>query len=141
MDAIHRRIIRILANVGEGSWHPENDALPWVRFCLIAHYQQAATLLKRNAVIGRVWGELQKLTKEHGFHERFELALMDAAFGYKVRNGRYRQENELSDVVASRDLKRLSDIELLIPIGEKRGRYYTAGSPLAEIINRCSRAV
>ena len=43
---------RILAETGKGSWSPQNDALPWVRFCLVAHYQQADTLKKRNIQIG-----------------------------------------------------------------------------------------
>lgn len=30
----------ILADVGAGSWHPERDARPWIRFCLRAHYIQ-----------------------------------------------------------------------------------------------------
>ena len=128
---------QILGDVGQGSWHPKNDALPWVRFCLVAHYQQAATLIKRNAVMGRTWEELEKVIKAHALPGRVELALMDAAFGYKVRNGRYRQQNELSDVVASRDLKKLCDLGLLDPIGEKRGRYYTAAAPLMAIMARC----
>jgi Fic family protein len=128
---------QILADVGQGSWHPENNALPWVRFCLIAHYQQSATLLKRNAVIGRTWEELSKLAATFGLPDRMQIAMMDAAFGYKVRNSRYRQENNISDVVASRDLKRLSDIGLINPIGEKRGRHYTAAAPLIEIMNKC----
>ncbi len=128
----------ILGEVGEDSWHPGNDALPWVRFCLVAHYQQAATLMKRNAVIGRMWGEMEKLRKTHDLPERTEIALMDAAFNYKVRNGRYRQENEISDVVASRDLKRMTDLGLLMPVGEKRGRYYVAADPLKEIRKRCA---
>jgi Fic family protein len=129
---------KILGDVGKGAWHPENSALPWVRFCLVAHYQQAATLMKRNAVIGRMWGEIEKIRRLHGLPERTEVAMMDAAFNYKVRNGRYRQENEISDVVASRDLKRLTDLGLLMPVGEKRGRYYVAANPLKEIRARCA---
>lgn len=129
---------KVLGEIGKGKWSPKNNALPWVRFCLVAHYQQAATLVKRNAVIGRMWGEMEKLRKRHDLPERTELALMDAAFSYKVRNGRYRQENEISDVVASRDLKRLSDLGLLMPVGEKRGRYYVAAKPLEEIRERCA---
>jgi len=128
----------VLGDVGKGGWHPENDALPWVRFCLVAHYQQAATLMKRNAVIGRMWGEMEKLSKAHGLPDRVELALMDAAFHYKVRNARYREDNQISDVVASRDLKRLSEIGLLMPVGEKRGRYYIAAKPLKKIRERCA---
>ena len=111
----------ILGEVGKGSWHPERDTLPWVRFCLIAHYQQAATLMKRNAVIGRMWLEMEKLRKAYAMPERVELAMMDAAFNYKVRNGRYRQENNISDVVASRDLKRLCDLGLPGRLGRSEG--------------------
>jgi DNA-binding transcriptional ArsR family regulator len=128
----------MLAETGQGKWSPGRDALPWVRFCLVAHYQQAATVLKRNAVIGRVWSEVEKLRKGLGLHERVELVLMDATFGYKVRNQRHREQNELSEVVASRDLKRLTDVGLLEAIGQKRGRYYVAGKPLKEIAERCA---
>jgi Fic family protein len=128
----------VLGQVGKGSWHPERDALPWVRFCLIAHHQQAATLMKRNIVIGRMWTEMEKLRKHHGLPERTELAMMDAAFNYQVINGRYRRENEISDVVASRDLKHMCEIGLLKPVGEKRGRYYIAAEPLKKIMEKCS---
>ena len=128
----------ILGEVGEGKWNPKNNSLPWARFCLVAHYQQAATLMKRNAVIGRMFGEMEKLRKELGLPERVEIAMMDAAFNYRVRNGRYRQENEISDVVASRDLKRLCDLGLLMPVGEKRGRYYVAAKPLKAIREKCA---
>jgi hypothetical protein len=40
-------------------------------------------------------------------------------------------------VVASRDLRDMSERGLLVPIGEKRGRHYLAGEPLREIARRC----
>ena len=120
----------ILAEVGQGSWHPENDASPWIRFCLRAHFQQGATLIKRNAEIGRIWEEIAKIVSSNGLPERTEMAAVDAAFGFRVRNSVYRAENEISDVVASRDLKRLCDIDLLMPVGEKRGRHYVATKKL-----------
>ncbi len=123
-----------LAEVGQGGWHPENGALPWVRFCLTAHYQQAATLIRRNTEVGRIWLEVEKIRAGLGLPERCEGPLMDAAFGYKVRNQRYREEQDISDVVASRDLKRLCEAGLLEPIGEKRGRYYLAAKPLREVV-------
>jgi Fic family protein len=130
------RYYAILGEVGQGSWHPGNDALPWVRFCLVAHYQQAATLMKRYTFIGRVWLEVEKLRQSHGLHERTESALMDAAFGYKVRNSHYRNENKISDVVASRDFRVLTELDLLMPVGEKRGRHYVATNVLKEIPRR-----
>ena len=54
---------------------------------------------------------------------------MDAAFNYKVRNGRYRQENKISDVVASRRFGKNVDLGLLIPVGEKRGRIRRGTAP------------
>jgi len=123
----------ILAAVGCGHWHPENDALPWVRFCLVAHYQQAATLIKRNNEIGSVWLEISDIVKKAGMPERCEPALVDAAFNFRVRNSRYREEQQISDVVASRDLKKLCDLGLLVPVGEKRGRYYLASPQLKKI--------
>jgi hypothetical protein len=126
----------LLAEVGQGSWNPQNNALPWVRFCLTAHYQQAATLMKRNAMVGRVWNEIEKLRQALGLPERCDIPLMDATFGYKVRNRRYREDQDISDVVASRDFKKLCDAHLLLPVGEKRGRHYVAAPVLVELIDR-----
>jgi len=128
----------VLAESGQGRWNPQRDARPWVRFCLVAHYQQAATLIKRNTQIGRVWNEIERMRRELGLPERCELVLMDATFGYKVRNQRHREQNDLSEVVASRDLRRLTDLGLLEAIGEKRGRHYVAGKPLKEIAEKCA---
>ena len=38
---------RILADVGQGRWRPQGDALPWVRFCLTAQYIQAVSVVRR----------------------------------------------------------------------------------------------
>lgn len=126
----------ILASVGGGRWNPQNNALPWVRFCLRAHYQQAATLVRRNRIIERAWEEISKIMRLKSLNDRLGNALLDATFGYQVRSGAYQKENEVSDVVASRDLRRACEIGLLMPVGEKRGRYYEAGKTLREILGR-----
>jgi Fic family protein len=123
----------ILAKTGQGQWHPENDALEWVRFCLVAHYQQAATIRKRSIQVGKVWGAIEQITTPLGLNERTQTSLMDAAFGYTVKNLRYRTENAISEVVASRDLRHLCDLGLLEPVGEKRGRHYIAAGPIKEL--------
>ncbi len=128
---------QILAQTGQGAWNPQNSALPWVRFCLIAHYQQGNTLLRRNATLGRIIGELETLRVGAGFPDRYVVALLDAAYGYKVVNQRYREENGLSNVVASRDLRDMSDKGFLVPVGEKRGRHYLAAGPLLAIARKC----
>lgn len=123
----------ILGEVGQGKWHPENDALPWVRFCIRAHYQQAATLIQRSRAMSRAFDAVEALIKANGLLERMAVTLVDATFGFKIRAGQYQKDNSVSDVVASRDLRRLCDAGLLEPIGEKRGRYYIAAQPLQNI--------
>jgi Fic family protein len=126
----------ILGRTGRGKWSPKNNALPWVRFCIKAHYQQAATLIQRSATMSRVSQEVEQIARLRGFPDRAINALINAAFGMRVRAGPYQTENNVSDVVASRDLRKLCDMELLQPIGEKRGRYYLASVQLLEIYRK-----
>lgn len=128
----------ILAETGKGERNPGNDAKPWVKFCLKAHYQQGATLIRRNREFGAVWDQIMELLRTRSLPSRSDGALLEAAFGFKIRNSRYRQENNVSDVVASRDLKKLCDSGLLEPVGDKRGRYYIASDFLKDIRRRVS---
>lgn len=116
----------VLAEVGGGSWHPERDARPWIRFCLTAHYRQASTLLIRTREIQRLWDALEVEIKKHGLPERTLFALADAAMGLRVRNATYRPIADISDQVAGRDLKTLAETGLLVAQGERRGRFYVA---------------
>ena len=122
----------VLAQVGQGAWHPENDPLPFVTFCLTAHYRQAETLLRRSEEIDRLWALLEQEIERKGLPERSIMALSDAAFGYRVRNATYRTAAEISDPLASRDLRALVDAGLLVPHGERRGRHYVAGEWLLQ---------
>jgi len=122
----------VLAQVGQGAWHPENDPLPFVTFCLTAHYRQAETLLRRSEEMNRLWGLLEAEAKRRGLPERSLFALGDAALGFRVRNATYRTAAEISDPLASRDLRALVDAGLLVPQGERRGRHYVAGEWLVQ---------
>ena len=123
----------VLAEVGRGSWQPERNPLPWLKFCLTAHHRQARNLLRRIADMGRLWQSLEQETKRRKLHERVLLALADAAIGLRVKNPAYRNQAEVSNQVAKNDLKRLSDEGLIVPKGEKKGRYYLAGELLKKI--------
>jgi hypothetical protein len=92
--------------------------------------------MRRNNEFARVWAEIERVRGGYHLPDRMDTALMDAAYGFNVRNNRYRTDHEISDVVASRDLKRLCEIGLLEPVGEKRGRYYVAAQPLVDIRQR-----
>jgi Fic family protein len=126
----------VLASVGQGKWNPGKDASPWVRFCLIAHFNQATTLLRRTRETERVWNELERLIGGRRLPDRVIYALSDATFGYRIRNATYRTVAEINEVTASRDLKLLVDAGLLVPTGEKRGRIYIASEVLLEIRRR-----
>jgi Fic family protein len=123
----------VLAQVGSGRWHPERDAHPWIRFCLTAHYRQAATLLLRSREIHRLWDALEIEVQSRSLPERTLFALSDAAHGLRVRNATYRPIAEISEAVASRDLKSLVDQGLLVARGEKRGRFYVASERLLAV--------
>ena len=126
----------VLGEVGGGSWQPTNDARPWIRFCLNAHFNQATTLLRRTKELERVWDELEIIIQSRGLPTRVIYALSDATFGFKIRNATYRSLAEVSQPVASRDLQLLVENGLIIPAGEKRGRIYMASEALKALRQR-----
>ncbi|MEX0691627.1 MAG: Fic family protein [Gemmatimonadales bacterium] len=128
----HRAYYDMLAATGGGSWRPENDASGWVRFCLRAHYQQAQTFLRRTRETETVMAIFEELVTHDGLPGRTAFALWDAGSGFKVRNGTYRTVADVSDQVASRDLKTLVDAGWLEAHGEKRARYYIATKALLD---------
>jgi Fic family protein len=135
----------VLAEVGGGSWHPERDARPWVRYCLTAHYRQAQTHLRRIEETEMLWSSCSDLALAHGLPERCAAGLYDAAFGLRLRNAGYRAlvaqtlGEEISTLTASRDLAALVTSGLLIARGERRGRHYV-GSPGVRALRERIRA-
>ncbi len=123
----------VLATVGKGSWHPQTDTRPWIRFNLTAHYRQASTLLRRTRMISKLWDELEREIKNKGLPDRVIYALSDAAMGYRVRSAHYRHLADVSKIVASRDLRALVGAGLLMASGERRGRLYTASDAIRAI--------
>jgi Fic family protein len=127
-----------LAQAGGGSWQPQRDARPWVRYILTAHLRQARTTLRRIKESEAIWIQLEQLTAQRRLPERTIEALYSAIYGLRVRNSVYRAafddtEEEITEQVASRDLRSLAQVGLLIPHGQKRGRFYTAGKELLQM--------
>lgn len=125
----------VLTEVGKGSWHPQNNALPWIRFCLTAHYRQAMTLLRRVKEAATLYVALEDEVKKRKLNERVMYALLDAAVGLSVKSPAYRQVAEVSDQVATLDLQGLITHGFLIAKGERRWRHYVASERLVEIRN------
>jgi hypothetical protein len=82
----------VLAEVGAGSWHPERDACPWVRFTLTAHFRQAQRLLRRVRQTDRLGALLEEEVKRLRIPERTVLALYDAAQRFRVHNRVYQEQ-------------------------------------------------
>jgi Fic family protein len=124
----------VLAEVGQGGWHPDNDARPWLRFMLTAHYRQAKTHLRRIEEIERLYGQCLELAADHRLPDRCAAGLAEVALGLRLRRNSYRHVIEasageaISELTASRDLQAMVKAGLLTPRGETRGRYYV-GSP------------
>jgi Fic family protein len=127
---------KTLGEVAKGKWSPENSAEPWIKFCLKAHYQQAATLLRRNSEYEKLYAEIEALTKKYDLHERTALPLFDSALGMTLTNARYQEGASVTSQTAKRDLKSLLDLHLLDAVGENRARKYTPGHELREARQR-----
>ena len=128
----------VLAEVAEGSWQPNRDARPWLRFALTAHLRQARTWHRRIRETERLWGDLEMLISQRGLPERSIVVLYDAAVGYRIRNATYRavyddSDEPLAEQAATRDLRQLVDANLFVQHGAKRGTYYTAATELRQL--------
>lgn len=123
----------VLGQVGGGAWHPERDARPWIRFCMNAHLQQALTVSRRMKEAEKLWSELEIELRRRKLDERMIPVLYDAAIGIRVRSARHSVIAEVSNQVATRDLRALVQEGFLEPKGEKRGRMYVASRILKEI--------
>jgi Fic family protein len=129
----------VLAEVGRGGWHPDGDARPWVHFCLRAHYIQAVSVLRRARESERIWVAVEELREAKGLPERAVSSLFDAAIGLRIRNASHRKDVELnegeqiSNQVATNDLRAMVRAGLVEQRGLKRGTHYVAADPLVEV--------
>jgi Fic family protein len=57
---------RVLGEVGAGSWNPDREARPWVRFVLTAHYRQAQTMVRRTEEARRRWEVITAEVRKRG---------------------------------------------------------------------------
>lgn len=129
----------ILADVGQGSWHPDRDARPWVRFCLRAHFIQAVSVLRRARESEEIWAAVDELRASKGLPERSTGSLFEATIGLRIRNASYRRDvelvegEEITNQVATNDLRKLVEAGLVIQRGSKRGTHYVASDELVAI--------
>ncbi len=120
----------VLTEVAQGTWSPQNSALPWIEFSLKAHYRQARTVLRRIRELEALWDACEQIAQRHRLAPRTVGALVDAARGWRLRRSLYvtitkaTAGEAISDAVATSDLAAMVRAGLLNPVGEKRGRFY-----------------
>jgi Fic family protein len=126
----------VLAEVGGGQWNPARDPRPWIRFALVAHYRQAHTLGRRIRESERLWEAIDGERQRTGLDERTMGSLYNAAVGLRVRRPDHIEYSDVSERVATSDLKWLVDAGLLRAVGDRRGRYYLASDRLHNLNRR-----
>lgn len=115
-----------LAELG-AVWEPWRDTLPWVRFCLRAHHQQAQTVERRIAQTAAVWMRIEEELERRQMPERMMYALYPVAMGHRARRAVYQKDAELSQQQALRDMRDLIRAGWFKAQGEAQARYYVAG--------------
>ena len=119
-----------LQAVQGGSYRPERDATPFVRFCVEAHVAQARRRLQQLSEAGRRWAYLEALIKQRGWPDRLVIALEQSLFRGADRAA-YTAEADVSAPTASGDLRRLVDGGLISRQGRGRATRYVASEQLA----------
>ncbi len=114
---------------------PQNNARPWLRFCLTAHLRQARTLLARMRESEELWERCAIEAQSSGLPSRVIPVLFNTALGFRAQRSAYRAlvEDDVSEAMATRDLRAMADAGLLLSHGERRGRYYTASEMLRAV--------
>ena len=97
------------------------------------------SVLRRAKESEGIWVAVEGLREQRGLPERTISSLFDAATGLRIRNSSHRRGVELLDQVeitnqvATNDLRQMVQGGLLEQRGAKRGTFYVAAKPLVEV--------
>ena len=130
---------RALQQVQGGSYRPDRDAAPWVRFCVAAHIEQARLRLAQLAAAATRWASLEALAEQRAWPDRLVIALEQSLFD-GVERAAYATEAQVSLATASSDLRRLVDAGLLAQRGRTRSTRYVASDTLRAHVDGASVA-
>jgi Fic family protein len=119
----------VLQEVQGGTYQPERDCEPWIRFCVEAHIEQANLRLGQLAEASARWTVLETLAAERGWPDRIVIALEQSLF-QGVDRASYVSEADIAAPTASNDLRRLVDAGLVEQRGRGRTTRYVASDDL-----------
>ncbi|MEV4559465.1 Fic family protein [Kitasatospora sp. NPDC049285] len=129
-----REYYAALRTVQAGTWQPQRDTHPWIRFCLTAHHLQAQEVQRRFEAAARLWYRLENIALQHRLDERTISALYAAAHGH-LRRTTYQAEESLTRDQALADLRTLRRLSLIEPVGHARTQRYVGGPALSQARN------
>lgn len=124
-----------LQKVQGGTYQPQRDAAPWVRFCIQAHCYQARRRLAQLAEAGLRWSFLENVVESRGWPDRLVIALEQSLF-QGVDRALYTGEADVSQPTASNDFRRLLDAGLVAQRGKGRSTRYVASESLRSELRR-----
>lgn len=124
-----------LEKVQRGTYQPERDAAPWVRFCVQAHLDQANRRLAQLAEAGKRWSFLERLVEQRKWPDRLAIALEQSVFA-ELDRASYAAEAEVSAPTASNDFRRLQDSGLIVQRGRGPTTRYSASEDLRADLRR-----
>ncbi|MGI8945089.1 MAG: Fic family protein [Thermoleophilaceae bacterium] len=127
-----------LRQVQGGSYRPERDTTPWVRFCIGAHLEQAGRRLEQIAEAAARWALLEDVVDGHDWPDRLVIALEQSLFR-GVDRASYATEAAVSVPTAGNDLRRLRDAGLVVQRGRGRSTRYVASERLQEDVRAHGR--
>jgi len=119
----------VLQRVQGGSYQPERDATPWVRFCIEAHIEQAQRRIAQVEEAAARWRLLEEIAESRRWPDRLVIALEQSLIGGTDRSS-YEQEAGISSATASNDFRRLTDAGLIVQVGRTRNTRYIASDSL-----------
>ena len=122
----------VLRQVQAGSYQPDRDAAPWVRFCVTAHIEQARLRLEQLSNAAARWEILERLVEARGWPDRLVIALEQSLFDGAERAA-YAAEADISLATATSDLRRLLDAGLVAQVGRTRSTRYVASDELRRV--------
>jgi Fic family protein len=117
---------KALEDVQGPRYDPARSSLPWVRFCLDAHAEQAKKLEQRLVEAYARDTFCQALCRDRKWPDRMAIALDQALLTVPITNDDYRREADVSVATATMDLRRMVDAGYLVAHGAGRGRGYRA---------------
>jgi Fic family protein len=127
-----REYYAILEEVQGPAFDPHRDASAWVEFCIEAHVSEATERRRWLEIAYARHDFCERLARDHGYPERFVIALDQALFGLPVTNLDYRRESGIAGPTATQDLQRLRSDGWLNQEGGGRSVRYVAGGKLKE---------